>query len=130
MRTAAWMSVLVAIVAAGCNPGVQDCRALMPIGGEAITIVTAPSGAPGCATVVDGVSVVTELHRERLRWRVGRTWVDGRPTPADELHSAIASVRARRDIESRVAAAQAAAETSIAKAKEVGTQLLEKLRKK
>ncbi len=112
-----------------CRPRVEDCRALMPLAGEAVTIVTTPSGTTGCTTNIDGITVTTELHRDGLHWQRGQTWVDGNPTEASEVHNTIAAIKAKREVETRVAAAEAAATTAVTKATEAGKKLLDRLRK-
>jgi len=117
------------VLLGGCGPRVQDCRALLLASGEHVSITTTPNGTTGCSTSIEHVTVMTELHRDGLRWRQGQTWVDGQRTEPAEVHNAIAAVKARRDVETRIAAGQAAAETAVTKAREAGQKLLDRLRK-
>jgi hypothetical protein len=122
--------VLLAFTLVACAPTEQDCRALMPIAGDAVTISTTPSGMTGCTTNVDGVTVTTELHRDGLHWRAGQTWVDERATPAGEVHAAIAAIKARREVGARIAAGTSAADALVKKGKENARQLWDRLRKR
>jgi len=122
-------ALAIALLAASCSPRAQDCRALMPITGDAVTIITTPAGTTGCATNVDGISITTELQRDGLHWKPGQTWVDGKPTAPGDVHSAIAAIKARRAIDSGVVAAEAATTATITKAKEAATKLFKRLRR-
>lgn len=95
----------------------QECRALTPIAGDAVTITSTPNGKTGCTTNVDGMTATMELRRDGLRWRTGQTWVDGQRTARGEVQRTIAVIEARRDIEARLGAAEAATAATITSGK-------------
>jgi hypothetical protein len=101
----------------------------MPASGEAVAITSTPDGETGCTSIVQGVVVTTSLHRDGLHWRAGQTWVDGTPTAPGDVQSAIAAVKAKRDVEESIAAAEAVAITALTKAKETGRELLDRFKK-
>jgi|GEM_PF-4525255 len=127
MRANKYVIALLLLTAA-CSPREQDCRALMPLTGDAVTITTTPSGTRGCTTTIDGITVTTELHRDGLHWMAGQNWVNGTPTDRSDVHNRVAALRAKREVEARITAAQAAAATALGKATEVGRRLLHRLR--
>jgi len=122
-------ALAIALLVTSCSPREQDCRALMPIAGDAVTISTTPAGTTGCTTNVDGISVTTELQRDGLHWKPGQTWVEGTPTDRSEVHNRVAAIKANREVETHVVAAEAAATAAVTKAKETGKKLLDALRR-
>lgn len=100
-------STLLVVIA--CAPSVQDCRSILPVASEPVTLTTTPVGTPGCSCLSDGVLVVAEARRTGFSWSRGALWIDGISVGEQDFSSKLAEAKTRKQIEAAAAQAQGAA---------------------
>lgn len=116
-RSAGSMGLLVmSLGLCGCTPNIEDCRAVLPVAGE-VSVVTTPTGQPGCSCVTEGVTVVVQPVRKGLfGWKRGAIWVEGTPTSEAEFPSRLENARLQKRVEDATTHVMSAAQVALEKA--------------
>lgn len=94
----------------GCTPSAQDCRHILPVVAEPVSLTTTPAGTHGCSCVSDGVLVIAEARRSGLSWARGQLWVDGTPVREQDFSTSLAQAKAQRQVETAAAQAKGIAD--------------------